>query len=167
MLKDLFNYIGTNEDFDIKKYANRPFFITESTNGYKVLELFKKERVHYAIVVDEYGSSIGIVTMDDVMDALVGDASEMGQEEYEIVEREDGSWLIDGQYSLIDFRKEFNLNISDHIIDKYNTVAGFIIHQSSTIPNVGDKIKFGDLSLEVIDKDGQRIDKILAKKISN
>lgn len=162
LLKDLFSYIGTSAEFDITQYIKKTFYITENTNGYKVLELFKKEKIHYAIVIDEYGSTIGIVTMDDLMDALVGDASEIGQEDYAKVQREDGSWLIDGQYSLIDFRKEFNLNIDDSIMEKYSTVAGFIIHQSPAIPNVGDTITFGNIRLEIIDKDGQRIDKIIA-----
>lgn len=164
LLKDLFSQVRSDDKFDILDFKKNTFFITDNTNGYKILELFKKEKVHYAMVIDEYGSTIGIVTMDDLMDALVGDASEYGQEEYQIVQRNDGSWLVDGQYPLIDFRKEFELNIEDTLIERYSTVAGLMIHQIGSNPVVGNIIRINEYKLEIIDKDGQRIDKILVTK---
>lgn len=164
LLKDLFFPIDQKE-FKIEKFVKEPVYINESTYAYQVLELFKRQGMHYGIVVDEYGSIEGIITMDDVVDALVGDATEIDQDEYQIIQREDGSWLVDGQYSLIEFVRYFNLYIDEEIQDKYTTVAGLLIHQSSTLPEVGDKFDFDDYRLEVIDKDSQRIDKILVTKL--
>jgi putative hemolysin len=80
------------------------------------------------------------------------------------VEREDGSWLIDGQYSLIDFEKFFDFDIS-YQNKNFTTLAGFILYQSGSIPNVGDTVIVEKLKLEVIDKDGQRIDKVLVSRV--
>lgn len=164
LLKDLF-FPMTEKEFQIIDFVKEPVYITNSTYAYKVLELFKLEKMHYGIVVDEYGSVEGIITMDDVVDALVGDATEMDQDEYQIIQRDDESWLVDGQYSLIEFVRYFNLYIDEEIQNKYTTVAGLLIHQSSTLPEVGYKFDFDDYRIEVIDKDNQRIDKVLVTKI--
>jgi putative hemolysin len=164
LLKDLF-FPMEEKEFNIVDFVKEPVYFNESTYAYKVLELFKREKMHYGIVVDEYGSVEGIITMDDVVDALVGDATEMDQDEYQIIQREDGSWFVDGQYSLLEFIRFFNLYIDDEIQNKYTTVAGLLIHHSSTLPEVGDKFDFDDYSIEVVDKDNQRIDKVLVTKI--
>ena len=154
-----------DQHFSIKNFIKPAIFINESSYAYKVLEIFKKERMHYGIVVDEYGSTAGMVTMDDVVDALVGDVTENYQSEYEIVKRNENSWLVDGQYSLLEFAKFFELDIDDNVIDSYNTVAGLIISQKDQLPNVGDTITIDQLQIEVLDKDGQRIDKLLVTKM--
>jgi len=138
LVKDLFDPI-LKEGFDLKKIA-------------------------YGLVIDEYGVTVGMVTMDDVVDALVGESTEMDQTDYQIVEREDGSWLIDGQYSLIDFEKYFDFEIS-YQNKSFTTLAGLILHQSGYIPNVGDAVVVEKLRLEVVDKDGQRIDKVLVSRV--
>ena len=132
--------------------------------AYQALESFKAHRLHYGLVIDEYGVTVGMVTMDDVVDALIGEATEMDQTDYQIVEREDGSWLIDGQYSLIDFEKFFDFEIS-YQNKSFTTLAGLILHQSGYIPNVGDIVTVEKLRLEVVDKDGQRIDKVLVSRV--
>lgn len=164
LLKDLF-FPMTEIEFQIIDFIKEPVYITNSTYAYKVLELFKLEKMHYGIVVDEYGSIEGIITMDDVVDALVGDATEIDQDEYQILQRDDESWLVDGQYSLIEFVRYFNLYIDEEIQNKYTTVAGLLIHQSSALPDVGHKFDFDNYRIEVIDKDNQRIDKVLVTKI--
>ncbi|MBK7227081.1 MAG: hemolysin family protein [Saprospiraceae bacterium] len=164
LLKDLF-MAKDDQHFSIKNFIKPAIFINESSYAYKVLEIFKKERMHYGIVVDEYGSTAGMVTMDDVVDALVGDVTENYQSEYEIVKRNENSWLVDGQYSLLEFAKFFELDIEDNVIDSYNTVAGLIISQKDQLPNVGDTITIDQLQIEVLDKDGQRIDKLLVTKM--
>ncbi len=164
LLKDLFSPDVDDDHFDLKNFVRTPLFLNESTAAYKVLELFKKEKVHYGIVVDEYGTTIGIVTMDDVVDALVGDVTEHDQDEYQITQRDENSWLVDGQYSIIEFTKYFDLNLDDDYKGMFTTVAGLIIHTNNTLPEVGEKFQFDDYELEVVDKDGQRIDKILVTK---
>lgn len=163
-LKDLFTPT-TNEAFDIQHFLKKPIFLNENTYAYKVLEIFKKEGTHCGIVVDEYGSTMGIVTMDDVVDALIGDSTERDQDEYQIIQRDVNSWLVDGQYSIIEFVKYFDLNIDISAQSKFTTIAGLLIHINSTLPEVGDKFKIEGFELEVVDKDGQRIDKILITKL--
>ncbi len=163
MVKDLFAP-GLEQEFDIRKVAKKPLFINENSFAYQVMELFKKEKMHYGIVIDEYGSTMGIVSMDDVMDALVGDSSEMDQEEYRIDQRDENSWLVDGQFAIIDFVKYFDLNILLKT-KGFTTVAGLMIHKTASIPEVGDKVIVENLQLEVMDKDGQRIDKILVTRV--
>jgi putative hemolysin len=163
LLKDLFTPT-TNQDFNINDYIKKPVYFNENTYAYRVLELFKKERMHYGIVVDEYGTTIGIVTMDDVVDALVGDVTEMGQDEYQITQRDENSWLVDGQYSIIDFVKHFDIELQDDYQTKFTTVAGLLIYKNNSLPEVGEKFNISDYEFEIVDKDGQRIDKILITK---
>lgn len=164
LLKDLF---PTSDDavFDIKDFIKEPIYFNVNTDAYKVLELFKKEKMHYGIVIDEYGSVQGIVTMDDVLDALVGNATEQDQFEYQLVQRDENSWLVDGQYSIIDFLKYFDIDLDEDYLSQFTTVAGLIIHKSNTVPEIGQNTIIDSYKLEIIDKDGQRIDKILITKI--
>lgn len=165
LLKDLFS-LSTDERFDITSIIKSPLFLNQNTDAYKVLELFKKEKMHYGIVIDEYGSTLGIITMDDVVDALVGDATEVDQEEYQIIPRDQNTWFVDGQYSIIEFVKYFDLQLAEDYTNKFTTVAGLIIHVNNSLPNIGERFTFGNYELEIIDKDRQRIDKILVTKKS-
>lgn len=160
-LKDLFNVYSDSSNFDINNYLIKPIYVTENTSAYKILEMFKNEKMHYAIVVNEYGTTVGIVTMDDVLDALVGDSTEHGQEEYQIVQRDENSWLVDGQYPLVEFVKTFELDIDDFLLEKYSTIAGLVIHHLSSVPNVGERCTIEGYIFEIVDKDGQRIDKLM------
>src|SRR5690606_21401358 len=139
--KDLFEPIVAG-DLDLKSILREPLYLNEKTSAYRVLELFKQEKVHYGIVVDEYGATQGIVTMDDVMDALVGDATELDQNEYQIFERDENSWLVDGQYSIFDFCKYFDLAVDENVQSEYSTVARLMIHLKGDLLNVGDFIEY-------------------------
>lgn len=163
LLKDLFSR-DRQDEFNIMNHAREPLFLNENMYAYNVLEIFKREKMHYGIVIDEYGTTQGIVTMDDVVDALIGDVTELDQDEYKIIARDENSWLVDGQYSAIDFAKYFDLYLDEEERDEYTTVAGLIIFMSDDLPEVGDKVVIGEYTLEVVDKDGQRIDKILVTK---
>lgn len=163
LLKDLF--VSDVGNFDITQYIKEPIYFNENTSAYKVLEMFKSEGVHYGIVVDEYGSVVGIVTMDDLLDALVGTATESYHNEYQLTQRDENTWLVDGQYSLIDFIKYFDITLPDEQYNEFTTVAGLLLMQSSKIPDVGDTTQVENYLLEIIDKDGQRIDKILVTKL--
>lgn len=165
LLKDLFAPEIDN-NFDLNNLIKKPLFLNENTYAYKVLELFREEKMHYGIVVDEYGSTQGIITMDDVMDALVGDSTEIDQDEYQITPRSENSWLVDGQYSAIDFVKYFDIRMTEDAKGKFTTVAGLIIHNCSYLPDIGEKITIGDYEMEIVDKDGQRIDKIIVTRLS-
>ena len=164
LLKDLFAP-EIEKNFKLKNFIKQPLYLNETTFAYKALELFKKEKMHYGIIIDEYGTTQGIVTMDDLVDALVGDATEIDQDEYQITQRTENSWFVDGQYSVLEFIKYFDINIDYEINDKFTTVAGLIINLNNSLPNIGDKIIVDKYELEILDKDGQRIDKILVTKL--
>lgn len=164
LLKDLFA-ASIEEDFDLKDYVKEPLYLTESTYAYKLLEKFKNERMHYGIVVDEYGSTQGIVTMDDVVDAIIGDVTEHNQDEYQITPRDENSWFVDGQYSFMEFLHYFDIEQDEEYTGDFVTIAGYFIHKLEILPDIGDTLAIDSYKLEVIDKDGQRIDKILVTKI--
>lgn len=162
-LKDLFT-VDIQENFTVKRVMKSPLFVNDNIYAYKLLELFKREKMHYAIVIDEYGITKGIVTMDDVVDALVGDVTEHDQSEYQITQRDENSWLVDGIFPIVEFVKYFNIELNQ-LDSNFVTVAGLFINQFESLPKVGDTIQIEDLRLEIIDKDEQRIDKILVTKI--
>ncbi len=163
LLEDLFD--ATSElGFSLKGYMKKPFFINETMAAYKLLDLFMKSRLHYAIIVDEFGATQGMATMDDVLDALVGDASELHEEEYGIKQRDENSWLVDGQYPVSEFLKYFKLQFEPAQQGQFVTVAGLLLHKSNALPQVGDRFEFNGYWLEVVDKDGQRIDKVLVTR---
>ncbi|WP_339876015.1 hemolysin family protein [uncultured Algoriphagus sp.] len=163
LVKDLFDK-RLSDKFDLRTIAHKPLYLNETMFSYQALELFKIRQLHYGIVVDEYGATVGIITLDDIVDALVGDTSEPNQEEFQIQQREDGTWLIDGQLPVHDFEKFFDTGM-DFKNKSFTTVAGLILHKSQTIPEEGKYVDVEGYRLEVLDKDGPRIDKILVKKL--
>lgn len=149
---------------NLKDLCREPLIVPENNDTYQVLEKFKKEKIHIGVIVDEYGSVLGLVTLNDIMDALVGDISENDEFSYEIKEREDGSFLIDAQLPFDDFLSEFDINISNRKeYTGFNTLGGFALHIFQEIPETGQKFKWEDFSFEIVDMDRNRIDKILVK----
>jgi putative hemolysin len=162
-LKNIFSNID-NESFNLEKIMTDAPFIMEQTSAYKALENFKKSGVHYAFVSDEYGIFQGIITLNDILEALVGDAADFNNDDYQLIEREDGTWLVDGHYSLHDFLTYFEL---DELTNDYEvtTVSGLIMTELSRIPKQGEKLIWQKYELEVIDMDGVRIDKVMVKAV--
>ena len=162
-LKDLFaNFEKGN--FQLKSIAKEPSYFIEHTSAYKALENFKKTKVHYAFITDEYGVFQGIITLNDILEALVGDAADFDDNEYKLIANEDGSWLVDGQYSLHDFLTYFDLDerTTDYEV---TTVSGFIITELGAIPKEGDKLIWNKLEFEAQKMDGVKIDKVLIKTL--
>ena len=164
LLKDLFVNFEKGK-FDLKSITKTPVYLIEHTSAYKALENFKKSKVHYAFVTDEYGVFQGIITLNDILEALVGDASDFDEDEYQIIAREDGTWLVDGLYSLHDFLTYFDM---DDLTTDYEvtTVSGLIMTEMGKIPTTGEKLFWNKFELEVIDMDGVKIDKVLVKAIN-
>jgi putative hemolysin len=162
-LKDIFATID-NANFNLDEITTEAPYMMEYTTAYKALEQFKKSGIHYAFVSDEYGVFQGIITLNDILEALVGDASDFYKEDFQLVEREDGSWLVDGHYSLHDFLTYFEL---DDLINDYEvtTLSGLIMTELSHIPKQGEILIWQKMELEVIDMDGVKIDKVLVKAI--
>ena len=158
-LKKLFTAIDQAQ-FNIADILSEPSYIAEGASAYQALEQFKETNIHYALVIDEYGSTQGIITMSDILEALVGDVSEFYGEEFSFVQRDENSWLIDGQYPLPDFLAQFGMEefIKDYEV---NTVGGLIIHELGRLPKQTEKMRWEHFEFEVIDMDGPKIDKIM------
>jgi putative hemolysin len=153
------------ESLDFMKSLQKPVYVPESTRALKILELFQKSGDQMAFVVDEYGVIQGLVTLTDILQALVGDLpSAEDMEEPQAVRREDGSWLFDGMLPIYQF-KEF-LEIEEKILPgedrgSYQTLGGFVVMYLSRIPSAADHFVWGDYRFEVMDMDGNRVDKVL------
>jgi len=160
-LKDLFKHIN-EPNFTINNHLSPPQFFTENLSAFEALKQFKANKKHQAIVIDEFGQMEGIITMNDVLEALVGDASEFYEQDFSFFQREDGSWLIDGQYPLSDFLRKFDLAEFESEFN-FNTIGGLILHELRGIPNAGDKLSWLNFEIEILDMDGARIDKVLVK----
>ncbi|TRW25286.1 HlyC/CorC family transporter [Flavobacterium zepuense] len=163
LLKDIFaNY--EKENFSLKDINIEPVYLIEHTSAYKALEIFKKTKVHYALVTDEYGVFQGIITLNDILEALVGDASDFYDDEFQLVAQDDGTWMVDGHYPLHDFLTYFDL---DELTTDYEvtTVSGLIMTELSYIPKVGEKLAWHLFELEVVAMDGVKIDKVRVKSI--
>lgn len=158
-IKDL--YISPDDTL-FKEIMQPALFIPENNSPYQVMEKFKQSKIHSAFIVDEYGSILGLLTLNDILEAIVGDIPQPNVSDYEIRKREDGSYLVDGQIPFYDFLTRFEktewMNEGEHDFD---TFAGFILHELERIPKTGDKLEWKDFKIEIMDMDGHRIDKVL------
>ena len=159
-LKDLAGKIDP-ENFNLENIIRPADFLPDNMSILSVLENFKSSKIRYAFITDEFGGIQGIVTIRDVFEALVGDASiHPSSDEYEIVQRNDHSWLIDGQYPFYDFLKYFDL-LDYHAEYSYNTLSGLILDRLEKMPRAGDKFDWLHFEIEVLDMDAVRIDKVM------
>lgn len=165
-IKELFAKETTLDTLALTKHLKKPLVLHDNTPAYRALEGFRIGKLHHAIVVDEYGSIEGVVSMDDVLDALVGDVSEMGQEDYKITLRKDGTWLADAQYPYFEMLHFFNISDDDLPPNEFNTIGGLILDKLGRMPNIGDEIQWHGYALEIIDMDGLRIDKVLIRQLT-
>ncbi len=157
-VKDLLKASPDKPLLDIMKPA---LFVPENNSAYQLLEKFKGTRIHSAFIVNEYGTLEGMITLNDILEAIIGDVPQTGQEEYGIIKRDDGSFLVDAQIGFYDFLSYFEradwMNEGEH---EFDTLAGFVLHELEHIPSTGEKFEWRDFGFEIIDMDGQRIDKI-------
>lgn len=148
----------------LQSILRKALFVPENNSAYQVLEKIKQTKIHYAFVVDEYGSLQGMITVKDILNAIVGEMPEEEDDEYVIVERQDGSYLIDGQIQFYDFLTKFDKTIwINEGENEFDTLAGFILHELKRIPVTGDTFEWRGFQFEIVDMDGQRIDKVLVK----
>ncbi|QYJ67217.1 hemolysin family protein [Flavobacterium litorale] len=162
-LKDIFaNYEKVG--FNLREITKEPVYLIEHTSAYKALEIFKNTKVHYAFVTDEYGVFQGIITLNDILEALVGDASDFYDDELQLLQNPDGTWTVDGHYPLHDFLTYFDL---DELTSEYEvtTVSGLIMTELSYIPKEGEKLAWNLYELQVLKMDGVKIDKVRVKSI--
>jgi putative hemolysin len=160
--KDLLIAMLKEPDLDLRKYFKKVNIVPSDKKAYQVLEKFKETRIHCGLVVDEFGSIEGIVTINDILDGLVGDITDM--DEPEVIKRPDGSWMIDGKLAFFEFIHEFEIEDYDFTGAQFHSIAGFAIHQLKEIPKTGDSFDWGGYHFEIVKMDGNRIDKILLTK---
>jgi putative hemolysin len=153
----------SGESFELTAILRQPLYIPESTHALKMLELFKQSSTHIALVVDEYGVLQGVVTLNDVMEVIIGDVP-FADKPYEspAVQREDGSWLLDGMLPIEKLKELFDLeDLPGEERDNYQTLGGFIVTQLGRIPAASDHFEWENVRFEVMDMDGNRVDKVL------
>ncbi|MFZ4262976.1 hemolysin family protein [Sphingobacterium sp. HJSM2_6] len=170
-VKTLFREYLTNKEPDLTKLIKPIPYVNENTYAYNVLQTLKSSKVTQAVIVDEYGSPQGIITVTDIVASLVGgfDSAE-NEEKKTIRKREDGSFVIDGSYQLQDFIELFNLSLSEEDEDEIgnlSTVAGLVFLLLDHIPVEGDRVTYKNLEFEVLDMDGHRIDKIILNTLKD
>ena len=158
-IKDL--YVA--DDLTLFKDLMQPaLFVPDNNTAYQVMEKFKESKIHSCFIVDEYGSVLGMITLNDILEAIIGDMPEPDADDYEIKERENGTFLVDAQIPFYDFLSRFNK--TEWITDEehqYDTLAGCILHVLEHIPRTSEIMEWKEFKIEVIDMDGHRIDKVL------
>ena len=160
-IKDMY----VSDDNILFKDLMRPaLFVPENNTAFQVMEKFKESKLHSCFIVDEYGSILGMITLNDILEAIIGEMPQPDMEDYEITEREDGSFLVDAQIPFYDFLTRFEkaewMNEGEQ---EFDTLAGFILHRLERIPHTGDKLEWKGFAIEIIDMDGHRIDKVMVK----
>jgi putative hemolysin len=162
--KDLLMQLHLKRQIDVRRMLRQPLLIPESLTLEKLLVAFQERRTQMAIVLDEFGGTRGLVTFEDILEELVGEIYDEHRrdEQQAIVQRDDRSWLVDGRVSI----RELSENLPEQVslgqaASEALTVAGLAMAVSQSMPNVGDRLSSGDVTLEIVDMDGPRIDRIL------
>lgn len=161
--KELFLHLAQTGKIDLTAVMHTPLFVPETMPVLRLLEAMKGNVVRMAIVSDEYGSVLGLVTATDLLESIAGDdALDQDDALSPPVKRDDGSWLVDGMTPVDEFEELVGVRGLDN--EGYSTVAGLVMHLMRALPKEGDKVSQDLLSFEVIDMDGRRIDKVLVRK---
>lgn len=161
--KDMVNYLNEPDNFDWHKLIRAPYFVHEHKLIEDLLHEFQQKRIHFAIVVDEFGGTSGIVTLEDIMEEVIGDIrDEFDEEENASSRLEDGSYVFEGRTMLNDVCKAMDLPVDtfDQVKGESDSLAGLILELSGKIPRVNDMIPCGDFEFTILDADSSRIKKV-------
>lgn len=166
-VKDIILMLGNNRQFDLTKIAQKPLYIPESLYAKKALEIFKKNKNKFGVVVNEYGGVEGIITLHDLTESIFGDILEEDEvEEEDIVVRPDGSMLVDASMNIGDFMERMHiLSYDDLESQDFTTLGGMAMFYIGRIPKAGDTFDYKNLKFEVVDMDRGRVDKLLIMKV--
>jgi putative hemolysin len=163
-IKDFFENYKT-PGFKVQDIIEDPIYIIQNTPAFKILSLFKTRKQYIGTVIDEYGGVVGIITLHDLIEAIVGDLPEEDEvDELDITKRDDGSYLINGKTLIFELNQYFQKEIIEDNISQYTTVAGFMLEHLKAIPVAGNNFEYENYYFEIMDVDGLRIDKILMKQ---
>jgi len=164
-IKDVLRHTWMGWPIELRKMLHRAVFVPETMPLNRLLELFQKERNQLAIVLDEYGGTEGLVTLEDLLEELVGEIhDEHRGTATTFVQRDDGSWLVDGSASVADLAERFGIRL-DATPRDYTTISGLVLAELERIPSAGDTLRWQGLTIEVVDMDGRRIDKLLVSRV--
>jgi putative hemolysin len=165
-IKKVFEHFYRLDHFDLKQCMNDPLFLPNSARADRVLDAMKKNGTHMAILIDEFGGMAGVVTATDIVEAVMGEVpQDSGDLTQNFVQRDDGTLLVDGMVSLFELQEKLQIDTSD-VTDVVQTLSGLIMHLLKNIPKEGQSVTYKDWIFEVVDMDGNRIDKVLAGKKS-
>ncbi len=164
-VKDLLIQSFTGKPFGIKGLLMLPLFIYEGTPGLKVLEMFKETGTHIAVIISEYGSVVGLLTMNDILKAIVGDMpTDLDSARPKVEHRQDGSWRLDGMLTLDEFSDVTGL--ANLPTGDYHTLAGFIVARLGHIPVVSERLEWGGFRFEVAGIDGHRVNEVVVARLA-
>jgi len=165
-VKDFLSADPSSNKFHISDLLTQPVIVPESADAHNVLNLIKKKQIHFCIIVNEYGSLEGIITLYDILENLIGDIPEEGEKfEPDIFVRDDKSYLVSGDAPVEILDGIFDNYMTDLENIDYSTVAGFVLEYIDNLPRIGDKFTYNGYTIEIVDIDGNRIDKVLISKI--
>jgi len=162
--KDLLGHLRRSERFEIEQVARKPFFVPDSAPVTEVLRQMKQKKNHFAVVVDEYGVMEGIVTLEDILEELVGEIhDEHDLEEDQVFVRPDGSVLLDGRVTIRELNRRVALDLPES--DDYTTITGFLMAQTGKLPVLGDTIVHDGLVFTVEKTEGRRITRLRVERV--
>ncbi|WP_337471852.1 hemolysin family protein, partial [Mitsuokella jalaludinii] len=164
--KDLLNASLERKSLDLAQYIRKPMFVPRSMETFRVLAKFRDTGIHEAMVLDEYGGVIGFITMNDILQEIIGDSmSNVEPDPIQFTPRDEHSWYVDGLCSIDDFKERFDIaELPDEDHDHYQTMGGFLTSYFGYIPKVAEKCEWNGFTFEVVDMDRARIDKILVTR---
>ncbi|MFO0753407.1 MAG: hemolysin family protein [Thermodesulfovibrionales bacterium] len=162
--KDFYNILSRTERLDIHRIIKPPFFVPETMKISILLREMQKRRVHMAVVIDEYGAVSGLVTLEDLLEEIVGEIRDEYDTESPVIVLNDGSMIIDASISVRDLNEEYHMEIPES--DDYETLGGFILTHLQRIPRTGDSVNIDSKTLKVVEMVAQRIAKVKLEKIA-
>jgi putative hemolysin len=166
--KDLIGMLLDKTPIDLEKCIHTPVFIPKSMHSFKVLEQFRESGIHEAMVLDEFGGVVGMITMRDIINEVVGDAPLIDEEvpAINILRRDEHTWLVDGLVAIDDFKEHFHISeMPEENRDHYQTLGGFITSYLTYIPNIAENFTWDRFKFEIISMDRARVDKILITEL--
>ncbi len=166
--KDLLSRYLADGELNFESVMKQSLFVPETQSALELLELFRDSNSHLALIVNEFGTTEGLITMNDILEAIVGDLSFGGEINPSSVRRDDGSYLLDGRLSVAEFREILQLKkMPKTERQSYQTLGGFVLERMERVPHEGEKFEWDNYIFEVVDMDGKRVDKVLATPSAN
>ena len=164
-VKDLLAAAFDGQPFNLRAALRPPLFLPNTVTVLRALEVFKTSSEPMALVVDEYGDLEGLVTLTDILEALVGELPDAGETDPRIVKREDGTWLIDGMVGLDELKQVLGVTLLPGEDPDFHSVGGYLMARLNRVPMVADRVTAGDWRFEIVEMDGRRVDRVLVAPV--